>query len=167
MSNSLLPRFAAEAIGKCGGRLLRNRRLMRAPIWFYRARLGFVFGSRMLLLEHVGRNSGANRQVVLEVFDHPDHDTYVVASGFGTRAQWFRNVRSNPRVRVAVGIHGPTPATARLLTPPEADESLRAYAERHPRAWGTFRSVIEDTLGSPIAERDTELPMVAFRLDRR
>ena len=167
MSNSYLPKSATQVIGKSGGRLLRNRRLMRAPIWLYRARLGFAFGSRMLLLEHIGRKSGARRQVVLEVFDHPDPDTYVVVSGFGERAQWFRNVLADPQVRVGVGSRGLAPATARLLTPNEADKSLHAYIRRHPRAWATFKSVIEDTLGGPIAERDTDLPMIALHLDRR
>lgn len=60
-----------------------------APIWLYRARLGFVLGSRTLMLEHVGRKSGAKRYVVLEVVGHPAPDTYVVASGFGEHAQWF------------------------------------------------------------------------------
>jgi hypothetical protein len=43
------------------GRLLQNRGLVRAPIWLYRLRLGFLFGRRMLLLEHIGRKSGARR----------------------------------------------------------------------------------------------------------
>ncbi|HTM84573.1 MAG TPA: nitroreductase family deazaflavin-dependent oxidoreductase, partial [Mycobacterium sp.] len=39
---------------------------MRAPIWLYRARLGALLGSRLLMLEHRGRTSGARRYVVLE-----------------------------------------------------------------------------------------------------
>ncbi|HYO00348.1 MAG TPA: hypothetical protein VET27_00005, partial [Mycobacterium sp.] len=35
------------------------------------ARLGFLFGSRMSMLEHIARRSGAKRHLVLEVFDHP------------------------------------------------------------------------------------------------
>jgi hypothetical protein len=76
------------AIGRTGARVLRNRRLMRAPIWLYQARLGFLFGSRMLLLEHIGRKTGARRYVVLEVVGHARPGTYVVVSGFGDRAQW-------------------------------------------------------------------------------
>src|SRR5579884_3474468 len=86
-----------------GARLLRSRRLMRAPIWIYKADAGAVFGSRLLMLEHIGRRSGARRYVVLEVVDHPTPDTYVVASGFGTKAQWFRNIQADPRVRVYAG----------------------------------------------------------------
>jgi deazaflavin-dependent oxidoreductase (nitroreductase family) len=46
------------------------------------------------------RKSGLGRYVVLEVVDHPTPDSYVVASGFGEKAQWFRNVKANPRMRV-------------------------------------------------------------------
>ncbi|WP_253900550.1 nitroreductase family deazaflavin-dependent oxidoreductase, partial [Mycobacterium asiaticum] len=80
--------------------MLRSRKLVRAPIWIYRARAGALFGSRMLMLEHIGRTSGMPRYVVLEVVDHPRPDTYVVPSGFGRKAQWFRNIEANPRVRV-------------------------------------------------------------------
>jgi hypothetical protein len=62
-----------------------SERLVRAPVGLYRARLGFLLGSRLLMLEHTGRKSGARRYVVLEVVGHPRPRTYVVASGFGGR----------------------------------------------------------------------------------
>jgi hypothetical protein len=67
----------SHAIARAGARLLRSRTLMRAPIWIYRARLGFLFGSRMLLLEHVGRKSGRRRQAVLEIVDQPKPEVRV------------------------------------------------------------------------------------------
>ena len=79
------------------GRILKNRVLVRAPIWLYRFHLGFLFGRRMLLLEHLGRKSGARRYAVLEVVDHPRTDEYVIVSGFGERSQWYRNVVANPQ----------------------------------------------------------------------
>ncbi len=150
---------------RIGGRLLRSRRLMRAPIWIYRARAGAIFGSRILMLEHTGRKSGLPRYAVLEVVDHPARDTYVVASGFGRKAQWFRNIRANPRVRVYAGSHAPSPATARVLGKDEADRTLAAYRSRHPKAWEQFRPVLEDTLGAAITNTGTPLPLVELRLD--
>ncbi|HEX6499850.1 MAG TPA: nitroreductase family deazaflavin-dependent oxidoreductase [Micromonosporaceae bacterium] len=163
MSNAATP--PSTAIGKAGARLLANRTLMRAPIWLYRARLGFLFGSRVLMLEHIGRKSGARRYVVLEVIGHPTPDVYIVASGFGARAQWFRNVTANPRVRVSVAGHGPRDATARRLSTGEADAALSDYVRRYPRAWAKFKNVLEHTLGTAVSERDTALPMVELRLD--
>lgn len=166
MSSTVTPPTGSSAIGRRGAWVLRNRALMRAPIWLYRARLGFLFGSRTLMLEHVGRESGARRFVVLEVIGHPAPDTYVVASGFGERAQWFRNLMANPQVRVSVAGHGPRAATARQLPASEADAALADYVSRHPRAWAKFKNVLENTLGTAISEHDTPLPMVALRPDR-
>src|ERR1051326_5078584 len=95
--------------------LLRARWLVRAPVWLYRARLGVLVGPRFLMLEHTGRKSGTRRYVVLEVVEHPSPGTYLVVSGFGDRAQWFRNIRANPQVRVRTLSRRPAPATARIL----------------------------------------------------
>ncbi|MEV4158495.1 nitroreductase family deazaflavin-dependent oxidoreductase, partial [Nocardia salmonicida] len=59
------------------------RRLMfRAPIHLYRLRLGWLFGGRLLLLDHAGRVSGKPRQAVIEVVEHDSVDgSYVVCSG--------------------------------------------------------------------------------------
>lgn len=149
---------------RTGARLLRSRPLMRAPTWIYRARAGALFGSRILMLEHVGRKSGAPRYAVLEVVDHPTPDSYVVASGFGRKAQWFRNIRANPGVRVYVGSRAPRPATARVLDRQEVDRTLASYRGRHPRAWERFRPVLEETLGERITDTDSPLPMVELRL---
>ena len=147
-----------------GARILRSRPLMRAPIWIYKVRAGVVLGSRFLMLEHIGRKSGVRRYVVLEVVGHPTPDSYIVASGFGAKAQWFRNIKSNPRVRVYTGSRAPVPATARILTRQEADRALGAYIAAHPQAWERMRPVLERTLGSPITETDTPLPLVELRL---
>ena len=165
MSDTVTPPITPTAIGRGGAWVLRNRALMRAPIWLYRARLGFLFGSRALMLEHTGRKTGAKRYVVLEVIGHPAPDTYVITSGFGDRAQWFRNLMANPRVRVSVAGHGPRAATARRLPAGEADAALAGYASRHPRAWAKFKTILEHTLGTAISEHHTPLPMIELRLD--
>lgn len=157
--------MTSHAFARAGARLLRSRRLVRAPIWIYRARAGVLFGSRTLMLEHIGRKSGRPRYVVLEVVDRPAPDSYVVPSGFGRKAQWFRNIEANPRVRIYLGSHAPAPATARVLGQHEVDRVLATYRERHPRAWGQFKQVLEETLGAPITDAGAPLPMVELRLD--
>ncbi len=142
--------------------LLRFRWLVRAPIWLYRARLGVVLGSRLLMLEHVGRVTGRRRYVVLEVVDHPGPDTYVVVSGFGERAQWFRNVQADPRVRVYRGSRRPAPAVARRLDADAAAAVLARYAAAHPRSWARLRPVLEQTLGRRIGEHGTEPPVIVI-----
>src|SRR5262245_46842098 len=144
------------------GRLLQNRGLVRAPIWLYRAHLGFLFGRRMLLLEHIGRKSGARRYAVLEVIDHPGTDEYVTVSGFGERSQWYRNVVANPSVRVSVGLRRNVPAIATPLTHEAAEETLDRYAERHSRTWRTLQEAMAAALDTP----DLRLPMVRLDLSR-
>lgn len=148
---------------KAGAWLLRSRLLMRAPVWIYKARAGVLLGSRILMLEHIGRKSGVRRYAVLEVLDHPDADTYVIASGFGRKAQWFRNIEANPHVRVYAGSHPPATATARVLDQQQADRALAVYRDRHPRAWAQFKSVLTETLGTEITDTNTPLPMVELR----
>lgn len=146
-------------------RLLRTRWLVRAPIWLYRVRLGFVFGSRLLMLEHIGRKSGEPRYVVLEVVDRSD-GAFTVAAGFGERTQWLRNLEANPEAHVAVGSRVRVPVVASRLSPAEATEALRHYASRHPRAWAGLAPVFEQTLGAPINESGTTLPMVRLTVRR-
>jgi len=149
---------------RVGAAVLRLRWFVRAPIWLYRARLGVLLGSRFLLLEHTGRKSGCRRHVVLEVVDHPAPGSHVVVSGFGTRAQWFRNIRANPQVRVYLGSRKPASATAHRLDANAAAASLGRYTAAHPRSWAKLRPVLEETLGTPIDEHGTELPMIALDL---
>jgi deazaflavin-dependent oxidoreductase (nitroreductase family) len=141
-------------------RLLRNRRLVRAPIWLYRAHLGILFGHRMLMLEHIGRKSGAPRYAVLEVVDRPGPDQYVIVSGFGEKSQWYRNVVANPHVRVSVGLRRDVPATATSMTPEAVEETLDRYARHHPRAWRTLQAAMSSALDTP----DLNLPMVLLEL---
>jgi hypothetical protein len=73
-----------------------TRWLVRAPVWLYRARLGILLGPPFVMLERTGRKSGARRYVVLEVVQRGAAGSHVVVSGFGDRAQWFRNIRAEP-----------------------------------------------------------------------
>ncbi|MGG7569278.1 nitroreductase family deazaflavin-dependent oxidoreductase [Streptomyces sirii] len=97
--------------------------------------------------------------------DHPAPDTYVVASGFGDRAQWFRNIQTDPLVRVTIGTHRPAPAAARVLPQNEPDATLHNYISRHPCTRERFQSILENTLGTPIAEQNAPLPMAGLHLD--
>jgi deazaflavin-dependent oxidoreductase (nitroreductase family) len=157
--------WLGSRVAAIGAGALRTRALMRVPIWIYRAGAGALLGSRLLMLEHIGRSSGIPRNVVLEVIGHPSPKVYFVASGFGGKAQWFRNIQAEPRVRVYAGGRPPAAASARILTNREADHALNDYISRHARAWNSLKPVLERTLGSPIAETGTALPIVELRLD--
>ncbi|MFC9968104.1 nitroreductase family deazaflavin-dependent oxidoreductase [Nocardia ignorata] len=110
------------------------RRLMfRAPIYLYRLRLGWLFGGRLLLLDHKGRTSGRARQAVIEVVEHDSDGSYVVCSGFGTEAAWYQNLLASPDTTVQVGLRT-IRVTAKPLDVNEGGEFMARYARQHPRA---------------------------------
>jgi deazaflavin-dependent oxidoreductase (nitroreductase family) len=146
-----------------------QRALARAPIWLYRLGLGGLLGGRFLLLTHTGRRTGRSRRVVLEVVGrHEESGGYLVASGYGTRSQWFRNILEDPRVCFQVGWR----RHAGLARPLPADESgrrLAVYARRHPRtAAALMRTIGQEVDGSEAAyrrvgsDRDHGVPLVAL-----
>ena len=90
--------------------------MVRAPVWLYWMRLGFLLGNRMLMLVHRGRSSGLRRYAVLEVVDRPPPtSTSSCGSGFGEAAQWYRNLLADPHVRISVGWRRDADAVAKLL----------------------------------------------------
>lgn len=110
-----------------------RRAVLRAPISLYRIGLGGLLGHRMLLLTHIGRVSGQPRQVVVEVLAPGGRPgTYLIASGYGERSQWLRNVLAQPSVRYQVG-RRKFEGTAVPLPPAESGRQLADYARRHPR----------------------------------
>jgi deazaflavin-dependent oxidoreductase (nitroreductase family) len=141
-------------------RILRTRWLVRSPLLVYRFGLGALLGSRVLLLEHVGRRSGRRRQVVLETVLRPAQEEIVVASGFGAASDWYRNVQVNPDVRVSCGRVRCRQARAELLDGTESRELLAEYAARHPTAFRRLMGAIAAT--SP--DRLPDVRLVRLRL---
>ena len=141
--------------------MLGSRWLVRAPIWFYRHRLGWLFGKRMLMLEHVGRRSGQPRYVCLEVVERSSPKVIVIVSGFGERAQWYQNLQAHPDCKVSSGSANRVAARAHLMDKTDSAHALVRYQHAHPRAWQRLREVIEYAVGAPV----TALPMVELRLD--
>lgn len=143
-------------------RILQNRRLVRAPIWFYRRGAGRLFGDRSLMLEHVGRTTGQPRFVILEVVERPFPNTVIIASGFGERAQWYRNLRARPECHVSTGSLRRVPARARFLTEDEGRAALDRYRRAHPRSWERLQGAIEKIAGHKV----DRLPFVELTLAR-
>lgn len=70
---------------------------------------------------------------MLEIVGHdPERRIYHLASGYGPRAQWFRNIQQHPAITIQVGGQS-TAATAAPLPPTESGRAMVEYAQRHPR----------------------------------
>lgn len=109
-----------------------TRLFWRSAILIYRLGLGGILGERMLLLNHTGRKSGKARQAVLEVVQHDRAaGTYIVASGFGEKSDWYQNVLAQPQVRIQVG-NRRMAARAERLPLPQATAVMLDYNRRHP-----------------------------------
>ena len=103
-----------------------RRPMFRSPIWIYRVGPGAVFGRRLLLLNHIGRRTGTPRKTILEVVQYyPTDRSYVVASGWGLQAAWYRNILEQPEVSVEVG-NSTIPVTAEPLAEESAPKSSPA-----------------------------------------
>lgn len=129
------------------------RLLLRFPIVLYRLHLGWLLGRRFLLLTHVGRKTGVWHATVLEVLRYEQStNRCLVASGWGEKAQWYRNVLENTDVRYTIGTRE-REGRARRITVEEADQELREYARRHPKA---FRKLVKMMLGETFEGDDEQ-----------
>jgi deazaflavin-dependent oxidoreductase (nitroreductase family) len=109
------------------------KRLLHVPVLLFRWRLGFLMGERLLLLTHIGRVSGRAFQTPIEIVEH-DRATreYMVCSGTGPQADWYRNLQAHPAVEIQVGNRRWRPSQ-RFLSQEEAAERFARYERRHHR----------------------------------
>jgi len=119
-----------RALPKTGPR----RWLFRAPLLVYRARLGWLFGHRLVMVVHRGRRSGRWRRVVVEVVVR-DRDTraVTVASGYGPGSNWYRNLLAHPDAEIVLGARR-LAVRATPVSPEEGGELMVDYARRRPRS---------------------------------
>jgi deazaflavin-dependent oxidoreductase (nitroreductase family) len=143
------------------------KHLLQAPTWLYRAHLGVVFGNRFLMIEHSGRKSGNRYRTVLEVAGrHPAKNEWIVTSGTGPKADWYRNLKAHGVDAVWIGStrHG---ASVRFLKATEAAQVMATYEADHPRAAAKlFESmgVSFDGTDEGRVELMHQIPMVGFAI---
>jgi deazaflavin-dependent oxidoreductase (nitroreductase family) len=112
------------------------------PKYLYRWHLGWLLGHRCLMMTHIGRKSGRERQTVLEVVRYdPSTQECIVMSGYGARSDWYRNIQIRPAVKVQVGLQHYTPQQ-RMLAPEETLAILQEYQRAHPRLFREFMHVL-------------------------
>ena len=141
------------------------RAVLRAPVHLFRWHLGLPLGDRFALIDHVGRRTGRVHQVVVEVVDHDQAaGEYVVCSGTGPGADWYRNLCASESPRIQVGSTGWVPRQ-RLPDQQEAAERFRRYEAAHPTAARRLLRSMGNGYDGTDAGRVAmmaEMPMVAF-----
>lgn len=145
-----------------------QRWFFRFPIVFYRLHLGWLLGGRFLLINHIGRKTGQPRQTVVEVVSHDqESDIYYVASGWGYKSNWYRNLMAHPNATIQVGRRKLT-VHAENAAPETGARVLQDYRERHPFAANQLGGLMGLDIGEANASElahivHTSLPIVAFR----
>ena len=138
---------------------------LKSPALLFRGKLGFLFGERFLMINHVGRKSGTTFHTPLEVVAH-DTDTaeYFVCSGTGPNADWYRNITAQPVSSIQVKNRIWTP-DQRFLEPIEAADRFADYERRHAKA----ASKLLDSMGQSYDGTEIDrvrmmrnIPMIAF-----
>ncbi|MGC2239816.1 MAG: nitroreductase family deazaflavin-dependent oxidoreductase [Acidimicrobiia bacterium] len=139
-----------------------QRLLFRAPIWLYRARLGFLLGKRFCMIEHRGRKTGRMRRTILEVVARSGGSIYVAAA-WGRKAEWLKNLEADPHVVVhSAGSRYETKAI--VIDHNRAHTILSDYADHHPKTLRSLaRFMLEDpgsTVEQSIERIATSVPIV-------
>ena len=152
------------------GRKTALQRFLRAPVYLYRWRFGWLLGKRFLLLNHIGRCSGRRHQTVLEIVEYrkADHEA-IVMSGWGRDADWLRNIEARPGEIVIIGCDEFV-ASHRFLDEEEAIRALEKYERRNWFAAPVIRMVLSRLAGWKYHSSEDDrrqivkqLPPIAFR----
>jgi deazaflavin-dependent oxidoreductase (nitroreductase family) len=104
--------------------------------------LGRLVGHRFLQLSHRGRTSGRVYRTVLEVisYDSSSRES-VVLSGWGERADWYRNIHAAPALLVVTAGERYAPAQ-RSVEPDELYTRLATYVECNRLLGGIVRRTL-------------------------
>jgi deazaflavin-dependent oxidoreductase (nitroreductase family) len=70
-----------------------------------------------------------------------EYATNIVASGFGEKADWYKNVMAHPEITIQVGRRRMAACAERLPLPQATDEMLD-YNRRHPAALRTLAGLL-------------------------
>ncbi len=97
----------------------------------------------------------------LEIVQHdPITGIYTIASGWGEKSDWYRNVLAHPEVEIVVG-NRHSNAVAGRLTNLQAAAVLHEYAEQHPFA---FRELAGLFVESQIHNPDVLIKLMADKI---
>ena len=126
--------------------------LYKTPILLYRLGLGFLVGRLFMVLTTVGRKSGQPRRTAIEF--HEFKGRRYVFSAWGTKADWYHNIQSNPLTTIQTWRGAESVQARRLTSDPELTEAFE-FAMSNPTMRTVMRSAGFDlTLKQFLAEKD-------------
>jgi len=94
-----------NAFDKRPNRLLKF--FFKVPVWLHKMGFGGwerLVGAQWMLITTTGRKTGKRRDAMVDVMDHDKAtDTYYIEAAYGARADWYKNMQSNPIFEAQVG----------------------------------------------------------------
>ncbi|MGB5433143.1 MAG: nitroreductase/quinone reductase family protein, partial [Acidimicrobiia bacterium] len=94
---------------------------------------------------------------------------YIVTSGTGSKADWYRNIQASPAVAIWIG-SSRYPTAQRFLPTEEAVEVMKNYEQEHPKTAAKLEAMMgvshDETQDSWNAMMQ-QIPMIGFTPDRR
>jgi deazaflavin-dependent oxidoreductase (nitroreductase family) len=123
--------------------------MFRLPLHLYRRGWGPLLGHTFLVLVHVGRKTGSPHETAAMTlgFDSTTNEA-TICSAWGPNADWVRNLRARPALRVQIGRESFVPEH-RFLSDDEAFAAGIEFRRQHPwrlrliakvLGWGDLRS---------------------------
>lgn len=110
----------------------------------YALGLGPLVGRIVLLLTTTGRKSGKKRVTPLQ-YEEID-GSYYLGAARGLKADWIRNIQSNPQVEIRVGAKHFWGCAEVVNDPAKFADFMEVRLERHPRMIGL---ILEKAHGLP------------------
>ena len=99
-------------------------------------KLGFggwerLIGAEWMLITTIGRKTGKRRETMVDVMDYNEaNDTYYIEAAYGTRADWYKNIQSNPIFEAQVGRRKFKARAGALTTEGAAELLVRFYRQK-------------------------------------
>ena len=99
-------------------------------------KLGFggwerLIGAQWMLITTIGRKTGKRRETMVDVMDYSEaNDTYYIEAAYGTRADWYKNIQSNPIFEAQVGRRKFKARAGALSTEGAAELLVRFYRQK-------------------------------------
>lgn len=122
-----------SAFGKPPNGLLKF--FFKVPLYVHKMGFGGwekLIGAEWMLIATTGRKTGKRREAMVDVMDYnKSSDTYYIEAAYGARADWYRNIQSNPVFEAQVGrrkFH----ARATPLSSADTGEMLVQFYRRKP-----------------------------------
>jgi len=112
----------------------RMKNVQKIHRFLYAIGLGRVIGRFILLLTTIGRRSGMKRVTPLQY--EKIGDDYYLGAARGLKADWVRNIQSNPHVEIRVGAKQFAGQAEVVTNPKSFADFLEVRLERHPKMIG-------------------------------